>query len=73
MHTNLIANPPTLEPELRHSVLSKYNTNGPETEFPYNNEEEIFDADKIIEALMGHSEKVAENKKVKVLISENGL
>ena len=51
LHTNIIANEPTIEPELRQSVLSKYNTNGPETEFPYNNEDEIFDAGEIIEAL----------------------
>jgi hypothetical protein len=51
MHTNLIANQPTLEPELRNSVLLKYNTNGVETEFPYNNEEEIFDAEVIIKAV----------------------
>ncbi len=51
LHTNIIANAPTLEPELRNSILSKYNTNGPETEFPYNNEEEIFDINKIIAAV----------------------
>jgi hypothetical protein len=51
MHHNIIANPPTLEPELRNSVLSMYNTNGPETEFPYNNEEEIFDAEVLINAI----------------------
>ncbi len=51
MHQNIIANEPTLEPELRYSILSKYNTNGPEREFPYNNEDEIFNVDEIIEAL----------------------
>ena len=51
MHKNILANEPTLEPELRGSVLSKYNTNGPEAEFPYNNEEEIFDLAKILAAL----------------------
>lgn len=51
MHTNIIANQPTLRPELRHSVFSKYNISGQPTEFPYNNENEIFDADMIIEAL----------------------
>ena len=59
LHTNIISNPPTLEPELRHSVLAKYNTNGPETEFPYNNEDEIFDVDKIIAALRGEYAKPA--------------
>jgi hypothetical protein len=51
MHKNIIANEPTLEPELRYSILSKYNTNGPEKEFPYNNEDEIFNVDEIIEAV----------------------
>ena len=51
MHTNIIANPPTLEPELKRAGLSMYNTNGPETEFPYNNEEEIINAEVLIEAL----------------------
>ncbi len=52
-HTNIIANPPTIEPELRGAVLAMYNTNGPEKEFPYNNEEEIFDVELILAAL-GH-------------------
>lgn len=51
LHTNIVANPPTMKPELRHSVFSKYNISGQPTEFPYNNEAEIFDADRIIEAL----------------------
>jgi len=65
MHHNIIANPPTLEPELRHSILSKYNTNGPENEFPYNNEDEIFDADIIIEALRGDKKQAEEKAKKK--------
>ncbi len=51
MHTNLIANQPTLRPELRHSVFSKYNITGQVTEFPYRSEDEIFTAERIIEAL----------------------
>ena len=51
MHTNVIANPPTLQPEFRNSVFSKYNITGQVTEFPYNSEDEIFDADKIIDIL----------------------
>ena len=51
MHTNIIAHEPTLKPELRHSVYSRYNITGNITEFPYNNEGEIFDAAEIIEAL----------------------
>jgi len=51
MHTNIVARPPSLKPELRNSVFSKYNITGQVTEFPYNNEGEIFDADMLIEAL----------------------
>lgn len=42
---------PKLKPELKNSFLSKYNIIGDIFEFPYNNEEEIFNADEIIEAL----------------------
>jgi hypothetical protein len=42
LHTNIVANPPTMKPELRHSVFSKYNISGQPTEFPYNSEAEIF-------------------------------
>lgn len=52
VHTNIVANPPTIRPELRHSVFSKYNISGVPTEFPYRHEEEIFDFNEIIEALL---------------------
>lgn len=52
LHTNIIANPPTIKPELRNSVFSKYNISGTPTEFPYNNEDEIFDINAIVEALI---------------------
>jgi hypothetical protein len=58
MHTNIVANPPTIRPELRHSVFSKYNISGQVTEFCYNNEDEIFDADRIIEALRNDSVRI---------------
>jgi len=51
MHTNIVAHAPTIRPELRHSVYSRYNISGNATEFPYNNEDEIFDIDQIIETL----------------------
>ena len=51
IHNNIIANPPTQQPEMRNAVFNKYNIGGQATEFPYNNEEEIFDADVLIEAL----------------------
>lgn len=48
---NIIANPETKKPELKNSFLSKYNITGDLIEFPYNNETEIFDVEKIIRAL----------------------
>ena len=52
MHTNVIANPPTVKPELKHSFLSKFNITGTPIEFPYNHEGEIYNAAKIANALM---------------------
>lgn len=51
MHTNILANEFTNKPELRHSYISKFNIAGDLLEFPYNNEDEIFDIDKIIKSL----------------------
>jgi len=51
VHTNLIANQPTLKPELRNTQFNKYNIMGQPIDFPYNSEDEIFDADTIIQAL----------------------
>lgn len=51
MHTNILANEPTIKPELRYSVYSRYNIDGKATEFPYSNEDEVFDADTVIAAV----------------------
>jgi len=51
IHTNIIAREPTIKPELRHSIFSKYNISGVPTEFPYNHEGEIFNFEEIMEAL----------------------
>jgi hypothetical protein len=48
---NIIANEQTLKPELKHSLYSKYNIAGDLLQFPYENENQIFDAEKIIQAL----------------------
>jgi hypothetical protein len=48
---NIVANAETKKPELKNSFLSKYNIVGDLTEFPYNNENEIFNVDEVIEAL----------------------
>jgi hypothetical protein len=51
LHDNILANPQTKKPELRNSFLQKYDISGNLLEFPYNNEDEIFDIDKIIQSL----------------------
>ena len=51
LHTHIKANNYTNKPELKNSYISKFNIGGEVLEFPYNNEEEIFDVDKIIKAL----------------------
>lgn len=56
MHTNIVANPPTLKPELRHSIYNKYNISGQPIEFCYNNEDEIFDTEKILQAIKNQPE-----------------
>ena len=57
MHTNIIANPPTMPPEMRNSVFSKYNITGQVTEFPYRSEDEIFNVEEIIEAIRNSNSK----------------
>ena len=51
MHDNIKANDYTRKPELRNSFLSEINFGGEPIEFPYNNEDEIFDVEKIIASL----------------------
>lgn len=51
LHDNILANAQTKKSELRNSFLQKYNISGDLLEFPYYNEEEIFDVNKIIESL----------------------
>jgi hypothetical protein len=51
LHTNIVANPETKTPELKNSFLNKYDISGNPLQFPYNSEDEIFDIDKIIEAI----------------------
>lgn len=51
LNQNLLANPETKKPELKASVYSKFNIGGDPLEFPYNNEREIFDLDKVINSL----------------------
>jgi hypothetical protein len=51
LHKNIVANKETANPELRNAYLSKYNISGDLLEFPYNNEEEIFNVEDVINAL----------------------
>lgn len=52
LHDNIVANPETLQPDLRNSFLHKYVITGALQEFPYNNEDEIFNLDLVMESLM---------------------
>lgn len=51
IHDNIVANPTTTNPDLRHSYLAKYDITGNPLEFPYNDESEIFNVDKVIDSL----------------------
>ena len=51
IHDNIVANPWTTKPELRNSYFGKFNIAGDLIEFPYNNEDDIFDVNKIIKSI----------------------
>lgn len=51
IHDNILCNPFTLKPELRSSFFSKFNILGDLLEFPYNNEQEIFNIDNVITSI----------------------
>ena len=51
VNQNIVANPHTIQPDLRHSYLGKFDISGNPLEFPYNNEGEIFDVDKVIASI----------------------
>ena len=56
MHTNIIANQPTVKPDLKYSVFTKYNTAGNPTEFCYKSEEEVFSINAIAEAIVNQKD-----------------
>lgn len=58
LHTNIFANSYTVEPDLRASLFNKFDWTGNELEFPYNDEEEIFDSKKIIDTLYNYKNKI---------------
>lgn len=51
IHDNILANPETKTPELRHAYLQKYDITGNLLEFPYNSEMDIFNVDKVIASI----------------------
>jgi ADP-heptose:LPS heptosyltransferase len=51
IHDNILANPWTAKPELRNSFFGRFNIAGDLVEFPYNNEDDIFDVNKIIKSI----------------------
>lgn len=51
IHDNIISNPYTIKPELRSSYLNKFNIGGDIVEFPYENENEIFNIEQIIQSI----------------------
>jgi hypothetical protein len=51
LHTNILANPYTVEPDLRHALYTKFDWSGNELEFPFDSEKEIFDSKLIIDTL----------------------
>jgi hypothetical protein len=53
LHDNILANPFTKTPELRQAYINKFNIGGELVEYPFNNDDEIFDVDKIIASLGG--------------------
>lgn len=50
-HENILANEETRKPDLRNSFLAKYNIAGALSEFPYNDEAEIFNVDSVIASI----------------------
>lgn len=51
IHDNILPNEETRKPDLRHAFLGRYNITGALYEFPYNNEQEIFNLDRIMTSL----------------------
>ena len=51
MHDNIISNPFTAKPELRNAYFNKFNIGGELVEFPYENENQIFNIQDIIQSL----------------------
>jgi len=48
---NILPNEFTVEPETKNSIYNEFNISGDLIEFPYRNEDEIFNVEEIIESL----------------------
>ena len=51
MHDNIVSNPFTAKPELRNAYFNQFNIGGELVEFPYENENQIFNIQDIIQSL----------------------
>ena len=51
MHNNILSEKFTKKPELRTAYFNKFNIGGEPSEFPYENENEIFNVEKIIKSI----------------------
>ena len=51
IHDNIISNPFTTKGDLKNSFFGKFNIGGSLEEFPFNNELEMFDVEKVIASL----------------------
>lgn len=51
IHDNISSNPFTKQPELKGAFLQKFDISGEPLQFPYKDESEIFDVEKIIQSL----------------------
>jgi len=51
IHSNIVANPFTVKPELRSAYFTRFNISGDLLEFPYSSEEEIFNVNDVITSI----------------------
>jgi hypothetical protein len=70
VNDNILANPFTVSPDLRHSYLAKFDISGNPLEFPYNNEGEIFDIDRVISSLKAQLDGVAQQPQLQQSVVE---
>ena len=59
MHTNVVANKPTVKSDLKHSTFTKFNRAGMAVEFCYRSENEVFDVGLVVGAIIGQRESAS--------------